>query len=1010
MNLVYPQIVTGADLLRGIVKLDELAPLLQQRGASAAAIVNSKLYGVRSFSKMLLKYGVRPVIGLAVYVTVDEQDVLVYAYAQNQAGYANLLKMSSAAAVRKEENLPLAWVRAYQEGCAFVLAATDASWAEKRTEEVFAQFSLERAAVGIARPAGAVHPEEAAIAALAETLSLPVAACHETRYIHAEDVKAFEIASAVRGGYKVSDENKPRNRHKHAFLPDAAQWQAWFSDRSEWLDVMQQLMDGCRAVLPEEPFHLPEYYAAGEDAARLLEAKCREGLMQRFGVIEADYEQRLQHELAIIEQMGFTHYFLIVEDYVRYAKNEGILVGPGRGSSAGSLVAFALSITEVDPLRYGLLFERFLNPERVTLPDIDIDFADSRRMEVVNYVAETYGRQHAAQIIAFGTLSAKAVARNIARVLDFTPQETRFMAGELDSRLSFKENISKSKRLRDWIAADPKRALWQQAAERLEDLPRNASTHAAGVVLSAEPLVHYVPLQTGTEEVFLTQWAMQDVEQSGLLKMDFLGLRNLTLLGRIRSMIEHDRRQQIDFERIPLDDAAVYDLFCAGDTAGIFQFESPGMRQALRTVQPREFRDLYTVNALYRPGPMEFIPMYGRRKNGGEQTEYAISELEPILRDTYGIIVFQEQIMKIAVEIAGFTLAQADLLRRAVSKKNEQILQSERRRFVEGAEQNGVSREKADQVYSLIAKFADYGFPKSHAVAYTIISYRLAYFKANDPAYFYAAFLSSLAGSQEKMMELLREIRAKGIEVRPPSVKHSRYSHTVEGNAIRLGIRSVKGVTFAFYEQLAKARADRQWTTMFDMAQSLGAQQFTEKMLEPLIKAGALDEFNETRAVLLASIEAAHAHALFTGGQLQFDSKPKYTPAGDLDLLAQLAFERETLGFYLSEHPVEQLKRTAHKAPVPLAEADGTAQGARIDCIGMISSIRKIRTKKGDSMAFVTLQDETAELSCTLFPKQFAQYEPLLSENAFVEASGTIEYRNETVQLIVQQLTAKYLQ
>ena len=1012
MNLMYPQIVTGADLLRGIVKLDELAPLLKKRGASSAAIVNSKLYGVRSFSKMLSKYGIRPVIGLAVKLAVDENEVLLYVYAKNETGFSNLMKMSSAISTREEENLPLTWLQAYREECIIICAMTDSSWANARELVIVQQIAEGQSAsstfIGISRPAGAAHTEEQHLIQLSEESHLPIAACHETRFLHQEDFQAYEIATAIRKGYKLDDKNKPPNRYRQAYLPQQEELLNWFDDHPDWLQTTEDIMNSCEVTIQKEDFLLPKFpVKEGQSPIALLESNCRQGLQQRFDSLANDYQQRLVYELSIIEQMGFTDYFLIVEDYVRYAKSEGILVGPGRGSSAGSLVAFALGITEVDPIKYGLLFERFLNPERVTMPDIDIDFADNRRTEVVNYVADTYGKQYASQIITFGTLSTKAVARNVGRVLDFTPEEVRFMSNELNSGQSFKDTIAHSKRLQDWIQVEPRRMMWQQAGERLEDLPRNASTHAAGVVLAAKPLVNYVPLQMGTDEVFLTQWAMKDVEEVGLLKMDFLGLRNLTLLDRIRSMIQYNTKQLIDFERIPLEDKATYNLFKIGDTTGIFQFESPGMRRALQTIRPDNFKDVYSVNALYRPGPMEFIPLYSRRKNEQEPTVYDIPELEPILSETYGIIIYQEQIMKIAVEIAGFTMAEADLLRRAISKKNQQILEEERQHFIAGASKKGFEQDKANNVYNLIVKFADYGFPKAHAVAYSLISYRLAFFKANEPTYFYAAFLSSLTGSKDKMMEVIREVKMKGIPILPPSVTKSRYSHTVEGQGIRLGLGAIKGVTFAFYQQLATARDNDKWSSMFDMASALGADYFTEKALIPLIKSGALDDFGKTRSVLLASIDAAQSHALFIGDDAlsnQFTAQPKYTPGGQMDQMTKLRFEHDTLGFYLSEHPVEQLKRNASTEIPSITSLLLSNKGAKVHCIGMVLSVKRIRTKKGEAMAFLTLQDETEEISCTIFPKQYEQMNVQLKEEEFVQVSGSIDFRNQSVQLIVEQL------
>ena len=753
----------------------------------------------------------------------------------------------------------------------------------------------------------------------------------------------------------------------------------------------------------------------GETSTALLEKNSTVGLKSRVANLDERYQQRLRYELGIISEMGFADYFLIVEDFMRYAKENHILTGPGRGSSAGSLVAYALGITDVDPIRYGLIFERFLNPGRITLPDIDIDFADNRRGEVIDYVAQKYGKTKVAQIITFGTLSARSVARNVARVFDFSNEEMTFLSKEISNRhrITIQDAVAESKQLRDWIAIEPIRNRWLEAAKLLEGLPRNASTHAAGVILSPIPLVEAVPLQSGGEGIYLTQWPMGDVEEQGLLKMDFLGLRNLTLLDRIRSMIAFDKGIRVDFEKIPLNDEKTFELFRAGDMTGIFQFESEGMRNALRLIRPNRFEDIFAINALYRPGPMDNIPLYSRRKNDNEKITYIHPKLESILAETYGVIVYQEQIMEIAVRVAGFSMAEADLLRRAVSKKKRDVLQKERIHFTESAVVNGFPQETAAAIYDLIVKFADYGFPKSHAVAYSLISYRLAFFKANEPAYFYAALLSSMTGNSEKTTELLREAEAKGIKVLPPSIRQSKYLYTVEKGAIRIGLGSIKGVPPTFYDSLKQARkSGGKWKTLFDMAASLGGHVFTEKSVRPLIKAGALDEFGETRDVLLASIDAAIAHALFIrpndgedlfGGILQSIASPKYSPGGTMPRLQMLEYEREVLGFYLSEHPALEMKKAAGGNFNEISSIGVLPDRAAVKLIGLITDIKRIRTKKGEAMAFITLQDETGKISCTLFPKQYITSNNELVEMALLQLEGTVEHRKGQPQILVQQ-------
>ncbi|MCG7335503.1 DNA polymerase III subunit alpha [Sporosarcina sp. ACRSM] len=1021
MTLVYPQIVTGADLLRGIIKLDRLAPLLQRRGAVSVAIVNSKLHGIRSFYKVMTKYGIRPVFGLSVHLDIGEEATpLLYVYAKDDEGYRNLLKMSSAAAIRDAETLPVQWVKAYSAGCIIVCPLTDATWKSVEDESVRAILkACEQATVmvGISRAGGMKHEKEAEIQAFSEGSGLPIVAVHESRYVDPDEAFVYEVAQAIRTGYKLNDPARPKNNDRAAYLPEESELLEWYADRPEWLENMTAMLLACTASLPPADSMMPIYPVnEGETSSALLERNSLSGLHKRVPEADEAYRERLAHELDIISKMGFADYFLIVEDFMRYAKEQQILTGPGRGSSAGSLVAFALGITDVDPIKYGLIFERFLNPGRITLPDIDIDFADNRRGEVIEYVARKYGKAKVAQIITFGTLSARSVARNVARVFDFSNEEMAFLSKEIPNRhgITLKEAVSLSKPLRDWVAMEPLRTKWLNAAMALEGLPRNASTHAAGVILSPIPLVDVVPLQSGGDGIYLTQWPMGDVEEQGLLKMDFLGLRNLTLLDRIRAMIAYDRGERIDFESIPLDDAKTFELFRAGDTTGIFQFESEGMRNALQLIRPTQFEDLFAINALYRPGPMDHIPLYSRRKNDNEKITYIHPLLETVLAETYGVIVYQEQIMEIAVRVAGFTMAEADLLRRAVSKKNKEVLQKERIHFTQSAVENGFPQESAIAIYDLIVKFADYGFPKSHAVAYSLISYRLAFLKANEPAYFYAALLSSLTGNSEKTMELLREMDAKGVKLLPPSIRQSKYMYTVENGAIRIGLGIIKGVTPTFYEALKQARkSDGHWKSMFDLAVSLGSGAFTEKSIRPLIKAGALDLFGETRDVLLASIEAAIAHAQFVrpdddtdmfGDMFQTLASPKYSPGTSMSRMMMLEYEREVLGFYLSEHPALEAKKMDGGRCNSIVSVATLRDRTPVRLIGLLVDIKRIRTKKGEAMAFLTLQDETGQISCTLFPKQYAPSNNALVEMGMLQVEGTVEHRRGQPQILVQQI------
>lgn len=1018
--LVYPQIVTGDDLLRGIIKIDELAPLLQRRGAHSVAIVNEKLYGARPFFETMKAHGIHPVLGLTIRLAISkETEVKLYGYAKDDQGFRNLLKISSAMAVQQEKNLPIRWLEAYRGGCLFVCPLTDKSWEGKREVSIMQQLldacEMNSVSIGISRPGGKLHEEEQRMEALANELEIPIVACYEATYLQKEDYFAYEVATAIRKGQLLSDPTR-KKPSPFGYVPEEVELTDWFSDRLDWLSASSTLLAACTATIPPKEVLMPKFpVAPGETAAGRLKQNCFQGLQNRFGILDEAYTKRLTYELSIIESMGFSDYFLIVEDFIRFAKENHILTGPGRGSSAGSLVAFALGITNVDPLRYNLIFERFLNPGRITLPDIDVDFADDRRDEVIQYVAKKYGKAHVAQIITFGTLSAKSVVRNVGRVFGFTTEELSFVSNELaathEEMLSAAVGASQS--LQRWIEMDELRKKWIQVSLTLEGLPRNASTHAAGVILSPKPLVESIPLQLGGDDMYLTQWPMGDVEAQGLLKMDFLGLRNLSLLDRIRQLIYFDRNKWLQFDHIPLHDEKTFQLFQRGDTTGIFQFESSGMRDALRLIRPTTFEDLYAINALYRPGPMEHIPLYGRRKNEGEEIVYLAPSLQPILQETYGVIVYQEQIMQIAVTIAGYTFAEADLLRRAISKKNKDVIEKEQHHFVQKAKQQGVTEQTAMAVYDLIAKFASYGFPKSHAVAYSMIAYQLAYLKANEPAYFYAALLSSTTGNRDKIMEIIREAEARQIHILPPSIVDSKYIHTVENGKIRLGISAIKGVSPTFYQAVKKQRKQgKRWKTLFDMAAALGGEYFTEKNVQPLIKAGALDVFEQPRNVLLASVDAARTHALFIqpdgDGDLLQDvihqvASPKYSPGGTLTQMQLLEFEREVLGFYLSEHPTVSVKKAFHQPIQSIYSLHGQKSSTSVRVIGLILSVKRIRTKKGEAMAFVTIQDETGEIDCTYFPKQYAIANADLIEMNMIIIEGRLDYRNRKSQIIVNE-------
>lgn len=1013
METVYPQIVTSADMLKSTIQLEPLIEKLKSNHAKAVAITNSTLYGIMPFWHAMKNQQIHPVIGLSIHVQLDDKSVSLILYAESIKGYENLLKISSGLETRELKELPKKWLAAYKEGIIAVYRG-DKQFSEDSLGELKDLFRDNNLYVGIERKNGIKQELEDEIIKASKQFSTNITVFHMSRYLQKEDAFAYEVLNAMDQSLKMSDRNRLKPPEDSYHVLTEKEWAEWFSDVPEWLENTKAMLERCCVNFDKQSHIMPKFPLSEQQSAKeYLRALCEEGLTIRLGEVTQKYKDRLHYELEIINEMNYEDYFLIVQDFMKFAKRAGILTGPGRGSSASSLVAYSLFITDVDPLIYGLLFERFLNPERITMPDIDIDFADSRRMEVIRYVAEKYGKNYVSQIITFGTLSAKSVAREVARIFGFESSTLEAISSFIPNKhgITLKEAYAQSQKLREFIQTEEIRKKWFEVALALEGLPRNASTHAAGVVLSPVPLVDVVPIQMGHDDLFLTQWPMKEVEQAGLLKMDFLGLRNLTIIERILKIIHKNNRQYFSLDSIPFDDKRTFQLLQNGDTTGVFQLESEGMRQSLKQIQPTKFEDIVAVNALYRPGPMESIPLYAKRKRGQLPVTFEHPVLQPILQETYGIIVYQEQIMQIASQMAGFTFGEADLLRRAVSKKNREILQKERTHFVQKAIQLGHSEQASSSVYDLIVRFADYGFPKSHAVAYSVISYQMAFLKAHFPEAFYCALLSTATGNQDKINQLVMEMKQKAIPILPPSIFNSSNFFTVENDGVRFGLQAIKGVSHAFIQKLLQLRRNRtrKWEDLFDLAADLSAIHFTRKNMEPLIKAGALDHFQEERSTLLATLDAAVKYAelvsptedtdLFEGNATHF-GKSKYIQTDELPLMVKLQFEKEVLGQYFSEHPTVSKKKHMTQQVMNIWDVVQASKDGKVTVVGLIQEIKKIRTKKGESMAFVTIQDETGSVSVTLFPEDYAKHNFLLEELAIIVVEGKSERRNGRTQII----------
>ncbi len=1023
MTHVYTKMYTSADLLKSTIRLEQLIPFLQEQKTQACAIVNTKLYGLLPFCKALQQASIHAVIGLSVNVQWHEKTIPLVLYAQTQEGYQQLLKISSAISIRQDEVLPWKWLEGYAAGCIALLSTNDFADLEDWHTAVTALIQLfqQQLYVGIARPDGVKTANEEEIVIWCEEQSIPLVATQSCYFLRPEDHFAYEVARAIDTGDKLGNTMLTADVQGY-FAPTADEWQNWFADHPQWLEASVQMLASCKAVVPEMSVQMPKFpVPVDETAESLLMKEAFTGLEERFQqmTIPTAYRERLQYELEIICSMGFADYFLVVADFMRYAKENRILTGPGRGSSAGSLVAYSLSITQVDPLAYGLLFERFLNPERITLPDIDIDFVDSKRHQVIQYVAQKYGKANVAQIITFGTLSAKAVARDVARVFGFEAETLEKISKMIPNKpgITLQRAMAESHDFQNWLADNEKHQRWFEVALKLEGLPRNSSTHAAGIVIAPSPLVNTVPIEEGHDGIYSTQWPMGDIEACGLVKMDFLGLRNLTILEQIRWSIYKVGGPWIEFERIPMHDEKTFQLLQKGDTLGIFQLESDGMKQALRDIHPTNFLDIVAINALYRPGPMDFIPVYARRKAGKEMVTMPHPVLEPILQETFGVIVYQEQIIKIASVLAGFTMGQADLLRRAVSKKDRQVLEEQRAAFIQGALQQGFDQQVAEEVYELIVRFADYGFPKSHAVAYSVISYQMAYLKAHFPRSFYAALLSNATGNVDKIQQLVHEAKDKGIPFYPPSLKNSTKYFTVENEGIRYSLSGIKGVPHTLIEKVNTLRqtSPEVLNNMFDLAVALSAQHFKAKVMEALIYAGALDYLEKDRAVLLMTVDAALKHAellrptedidLASAMTLSF-GKPKYMQAEEMSQKEKLVHEKESLGFYISTHPVAQERLHWHDVNSTCRELKQLRDGSYVKMIGMIEEVKKIRTKKGEQMAFVQLQDEYGAVSITLFPQVFQLVQDLLLEDEMLVIDGVLERRFGKLQIKVKHAQA----
>lgn len=1031
MSFIHLHVYSAYSLLSSTATVEQLVANAKQKGFSALALTDRNvMYGAIAFYKECLKHKIKPILGLTVDVlsakTASESYPLVL-LAKNNTGFQNLLKITSVVQTKSPDGIPVKWLRAYSKGLIAIspgldgeieheLEADEYQQAKSVAEQY--QYIFEKGQFYLTLQNHQTEREakvQAGIKKISSEIGIPLTISNQVYYLDKEDSFAHECLLAIKEGVKLSDEGFVRLESEEYYLKTADEMIQLFSTNPEALQNTIEISEQCNVMLELHQQNLPKYpIENNRSAAALLEEVCWKGFHERYKNPSEEHIKRLQYELHIIQKMKFSDYFLIVWDFMRFSKENGILTGPGRGSAAGSMVAYVLYIIDVDPIEHHLLFERFLNPERISMPDIDIDFPDNRRDEVIKYVSQKYGELHVAQIITFGTLAAKSALRDVGRAFGLTPQELDSLSRKIPSKLgiTLKAAYKESNSLRMFIHESPSNHKLFETALKLEGLPRHTSTHAAGVVISETPLVEVIPIQTGHDDVYLTQYSMEHLEAVGLLKMDFLGLRNLSLIENILTSIQRKTGKALQIKEIPLNDQATFALLGSGNTSGIFQLEAEYVQRVLKKLQPTSFEDIVAVNALNRPGPMENIPLFIDRKHGKQEIEYPHPDLIPILESTYGVIVYQEQIMQIAAKMAGFSLGEADLLRRAVSKKQREALDRERGRFVQGSLKNGYDEKKAEEIYDLIVRFANYGFNRSHAVAYSFISYQLAYLKAHYPLHFMAALLTSVKGNDEKVAQYIRELKQMNLSILPPSINHSGYSFIVEKESIRFSLAAIKGVGLAALKEIFHARKNNRFTDLFDFCIRVSQKAVNRKVLEALIHSGSFDEFGKDRAVLLATLDAALDHALLLKtddeqyeffSDDQFFPKPIYTEVESMSAEDKLAREKEVLGLYLSNHPVSVFEQYVPRlGALPLIDLKPSAK--KVKTIAYIAEVKKIRTKKGVPMAFLSLSDESDDMEAVVFPTVYSRFSAFLIQGAILVIEGKMEEREGKRQLIIQEI------
>ena len=1046
-GFIHLHVHSEYSLLDGASRIEDLAKRAKDLGMKGMAITDhGSMYGVVKFYLKMKEAGLKPIIGSELYVAPngrfnkntaeDRSPYHLTAIAKNMTGYKNLIKLVSKGNTEGFYSRPRVdreLIEQYKDGLIILSGCSKGELArlilaneDKKARELAsfykglfgADYYLEMMYHGI--------PEQKIINLYLEKLSkemdIPCVATNDSHYTAQEDARGQDIMLCIQTGSFLNDTDRMKFSGDEFYIKSYSEMKNNFPDNEEALANTVEVMEKCNLELDLGRYLIPDFpVPSGETADSFLEKLSFDGINQKYGVksqdktgkeivvIPPEIKERVKYELSVIEQTGFASYFLIVNDFINFARSAGIQVGPGRGSAAGSIVSYSLGITSLDPLKYGLMFERFLNPERISMPDIDIDFCYERRQEVIDYVVKKYGKERVAQIITFGTMAARAAIRDVGRVEQVPLTEVDKIAKMVPimKDVTIDKAMGEIKELKAAYDRDPKIKALIDDAKRIEGMVRHASTHAAGVVISKEDLSDLVPVQLINDTQTMTQYDMDDLKELGILKMDFLGLRNLSMIAHAVEIIKHTKNIDLNIKELPTDDTATYQFLCSGNTIGIFQLESRGMRALIKDLKPTSFVEIIPLIALYRPGPIEggMVEDFVKRKHKQVAVKYELPELEPILQETHGIILYQEQVMEIASKIAGYTLAQADVLRAAMGKKKEKEMHAQKEKFIEGAKKKGFSENKATILFNLCSKFAGYGFNKSHSAAYSVISYQTAYLKTHFPVEFMASLLTSVTGDADKVSMYIAESQKMKIKVMPPDINESLKDFTVVGDGIRFGLVAIKNVGIGAVENiLAVRKKDGKFTSLLDFCERVDLRAVNKRVVESLIKSGAFDSIGRRAALLnkLASIidKAALTQKETSNGQsalFQMEHKPFHHGSPEPDDAAEfnpdelLKMEKEMLGLYISGHPLASINALLEEqAETKASDIPDRKEGEMVTVGGILSSCRKLTTRRKELMMVANLEDMTGTIPLVIFPRSYEKYASMLSDDAIVIIKGKI--------------------